>query len=377
MSVHEGSPVLLREVELENFLSFEKARVELGKLTVLIGPNASGKSNFVKALLFLHFLSREPVIFIPSRLGLSDFKRLIYRFDIKRCIRMRAKALIGRESVEHEISISSDAKVLSEVIRHDGDVVAQREGDEVELSISGEKYTIEPSSSLLVLGSIELARHLPSVEAFLEIFRRFRAYSFDPSAIRGESPSGHNVELSPDGSNLAQVLHSLLTYDRVKKFFPIEETLRSFVPEILELDAPTTEDGKMTYIMLREKGLPEPLHYENISDGTLRLLAFITAVHLGSPLVAFEEPENCVHPHLLRALIDLCRYGPSQVIITTHSPYLVDHLTLEKLRLVVKHEGRTEIRAITGEQRELVRKMLEEGFTLGELWYDKVLGENA
>jgi len=296
---------------------------------------------------------------------------------------MRAKALIGRESVEHEISISSDAEVLSEVIRHDGDAVAQREGYEVELSISGEKYKIDPSLSLLRSRSIlmELAQHLPSVEAFLEIFleifRRFRAYSFDPSAIRCESSSGHNVELSPDGSNLAQVLHSLLTYDRVEKFFPIEETLRSFIPEILELDAPTTEDGKMTYIMLREKGLPEPLHYENISDGTLRLLAFITAVHLGSPLVAFEEPENCVHPHLLRALVDLCRYGPSQVIITTHSPYLVDHLAPEELRLVVKREGRTEVRAITGEQRELVRKMLEEGFTLGELWYDKVLGEDA
>ena len=367
----------LTAVELENFLSFEKARVELDKPTVLVGPNASGKSNFVKALRFLRLLMKSNVLSAVSELGLTEFEHVIFRFDPERSIRLRVEGAVGHNTARYEIVISSNGMVVSERVELDDVVLALRKGTQV--SIGDKGYILDSPYALLSREDIlrVLTRQHLALESFIGLLKGFRDYSFDPTAIRGEAPIGYSMYLARDGSNLAQVLHTLLTSDR-KKFLRIEDALRGFVPEVEELDVPPTRGGEGTYVVLREKAVPEPLSYTNISDGTLRLLAFITAIHLGSPLVAFEEPENCVHPRLLKALVDLCRYGPSQVIITTHSPYLVDHLRPEELRLVVKREGRTEVRPIVGEQKELVRRLLlKEGFTLGEIWYSGHLGEGA
>ena len=379
----------LTAVELENFLSFEKARVELDKLTVLVGPNASGKSNFVKALRFLRLLTKSDVRSAASELGLTEFEHVIFRFDPERNIRLHVEGAVGHNTARYEIAVSSNGTVVSERVELDDVVLALRKDEQVKFtgnikehrsakSIGVKEYSLEGSYALLSQEHIlrALMRQHPALASFISLLEGFRDYSFNPTAIRREAPIGYSMYLARDGSNLAQVLHTLLTSDR-KKFLRIEEVLRDFVPEVEALDVPPTRGGERTYVVLREKTVPEPLSYTNISDGTLRLLAFITAIHLGSPLVAFEEPENCVHPRLLKALVDLCRYGPSQVIITTHSPYLVDHLRPEELRLVVKREGRTEVRPIVSEQKELVRRLLEEGFTLGEIWYSGHLGEGA
>lgn len=82
------------------------------------------------------------------------------------------------------------------------------------------------------------------------------------------------------------------------------------------------------------KNILEPYQ---ISDGTLRLLAFIAALFLGDLVVAFEEPENCIHPWLLKTLIHLCKnIAPCQIIITTHSPYLLDKVNPEDILVVEK-----------------------------------------
>ena len=85
----------------------------------------------------------------------------------------------------------------------------------------------------------------------------------------------------------------------------------------------------------------------------------------------FEEPENCVHPHLFETLMDLCRKSPVQVVITTHSPYLVDQVSPEDLRLVIKEEGKTKISHV--KDIEKIRRLLEEGIWLGEAWFSELI----
>ena len=139
------------------------------------------------------------------------------------------------------------------------------------------------------------------------------------------------------------------------------------IPEIDELLTPLTEDGK-TYIAIKEKGFEEKFDYKQISDGTIVLLAYITAINLGSGLVCFEEPENFVHPHLLKNLVNILRDG-NQVIISTHSPYFLDWVEPEELIIVEKEEGKTKARRLKGEEVEIVKKSLEEGITLGEYYF--------
>ncbi len=115
---------------------------------------------------------------------------------------------------------------------------------------------------------------------------------------------------------------------------------------------------------------------ELVSDGTLRLLAFITTLYLGKHVVVFEEPENYVHPWLYRTLVNLFRKAPCQVVFTTHSPYVLDLLNPEDVVIVGKINGETRVHGVDDDPKllERVRKLLTEGILLGEVWYSGELG---
>jgi len=121
-----------------------------------------------------------------------------------------------------------------------------------------------------------------------------------------------------------------------------------------------------------------PMPLSNVSDGTLRLIAIALALYGGASVVALEEPENCVHPRLLETLVDAMREAPTQVVVTTHSPYLLDHVEPEEVYLVVGEGLETKVRKLS-ETREVeaVKKFLKEGGTLGEAWYTGLLGEGV
>jgi predicted ATPase len=120
-----------------------------------------------------------------------------------------------------------------------------------------------------------------------------------------------------------------------------------------------------------------------MSDGTLRLLGHLATLYLPQPppLVCFEEPENYVHPRLLELIVDLLKYPPTpnpsregsetQVLVTTHSPYLIDRLEPEDLMIVEKKEGKTEVKGVDDikEIKEALKTL-----TLGEMWYSGDLG---
>ncbi len=122
-------------------------------------------------------------------------------------------------------------------------------------------------------------------------------------------------------------------------------------------------------------GFDEPLDPEHISDGTLRILAFITALTLPSTLISFEEPENCVHPSLLQALIELIRLCGKQVIISTHSPHLLNYVKPEEVYLTAKVQGETRIKRLSSiDDIDCIKRYLELGGTLGDAWVSGLFG---
>jgi predicted ATPase len=102
----------------------------------------------------------------------------------------------------------------------------------------------------------------------------------------------------------------------------------------------------------------------------------VTALYGGARVVVLEEPESCVHPSLLEALVDAMRDAPAQVIATTHSPYLLDHVKPEEVYVVGRVGLETKVRKLSEtEEVKLVKRFLEEGGTMGEAWYSGLLGE--
>jgi len=197
---------------------------------------------------------------------------------------------------------------------------------------------------------------------------RWRFYSFMVPKIRSEISAKKQLILDSDGGNLAQVLLSLRT-ERPKTFTKIEDILKLAVPEVEELLTPLTETGN-TFVAVREKGFKNPFDYRQLSDGTLRLLAYITALNLDVDLICFEEPENFVHPKLLRLLAEILKKSDKQIILSTHSPYFLDQLEPEDLIIVEKEDGKTKLRKIEEEkEKKELKTLLEEGIPLGEAYY--------
>ena len=209
--------------------------------------------------------------------------------------------------------------------------------------------------------------HSPKTREYLT---SWRSYNFITSEMRKTYSAKRNLILDKNGGNLAQVLLSLHN-ERPKIFDKIENMLKQAIPQIDELLTPLTEGGD-TYVAIREKGFDTPFDHFQVSDGTLRLLAYITAIASTEPkLVCFEEPENFIHPRLFELLVEILKKSDKQIILSTHSPYLVDWVEPEDVIIMEKEEKETVAKRLKGVDK--LKKHLEE-IGLGELLYSGEVG---
>ena len=180
--------------------------------------------------------------------------------------------------------------------------------------------------------------------------------------------------LLEDGANLALVLgemdhHKLL--DRVNRYLG---KLSDLLEEVTVLTR-----GGITQFYVREKNVSEPLAATALSDGTLRLLCLLAVLLDPAPpsLICIEEPETGLHPDAIRIVAEILEEAATrtQLVITTHSPALVDALTSRPEAIVVCErdlDGFTELRRL---RRNELDEWLEK-YTLGDLWQKGEIGGN-
>ena len=337
---------MLKELVAVNYRSLRDLALELGPFNVLIGPNASGKTNIMDCFAFLAGLARgEAPGTLLARRGGFDRVRFGGNAEV-----VRLEATIQMEGRTFTYAVELRANGWSEILKAPS---GGHEASHKDLWSSSDCLRREP----------ELASYMAS----------WAFYSFSTRAIRQTLPVRRSLTLAPDGSNLAQVLMTLV-HELPKVYARIEETLRQAMPEVEELLTPLTEDGR-TYIAIREEGFAEPFDYHQLSDGTLKLLAYITAVSLPGPkLICFEEPENFIHPHLMEFLVDVLKKSGKQIVIATHSPLLVDYVEPEDVIVVEKEPGRGTVARRIEDPGALREKLNELGVGLGDYWRSGALG---
>jgi len=337
---------MLKKLVAVNYRSLKDLTVEFGSFNVLIGPNASGKSNVMDCLAFLASLARReaPGNLLGARGG---FNRV--RFGGK-AERVKLEATVQMEDKTFAYTAELHAEGWSEVLETPSE---RHEGSYGSLGYPSTCLGREPG----------LASYMAS----------WAFYNFSTRAMRHVLPVKKSLALAPDGSNLAQVLMTLI-HELPRVYARIEETLRQAMPEVEELLTPLTEDGE-TYIAIREKGFTEPFDYHQLSDGTLKLLAYITAVSLPGPkLICFEEPENFIHPHLMELLVDVLKKSGKQIVIATHSPLLVDHVEPGDVIVVEKDPEKGTVARRIEDPGALREKLNELGVGLGDYWRSGALG---
>ena len=192
---------------------------------------------------------------------------------------------------------------------------------------------------------------------------------------RGQPEAGPQERLSKTGDNLPNVIQYLRethpeTLDR------IFDTLRRRVPRLEKVLAEQMPDGRLL-LQIKDAPFDQPILSRFASDGTLKMLAYLTVLYDPNPprFVGIEEPENFLHPRLLPELGEECRRATehSQLLVTTHSPFFLNAAKPEEVRVLYRDpQGHTQ--AMLAADIKGVREFIAAGASMGHLWLENRFG---
>jgi predicted ATPase len=377
----DTKPFLTRAV-LKNYKSIAASGVDLLRLTFLVGPNGAGKSNFLDALRFTRDSLRGSLDnALRDRGGIAEVRRRSgghpTHFGIR--LEFRLPSSVGHYAFRIGARPKGGYEVQTEecVIRGSeaaGFLVSAGEVQKFDLGGS-QKGSVPPAASKDRLYLVN-ASGVPEFRPVYDTLSSMGFYSLNPDRIRDFQAPDSGELLVKDGSNLTSVLRQLAERDEFCKK-RIEEYLSSIVPGVSGVDVKDVPP-KMTLEFRQEvAGSNDPWRFfaGNMSDGTLRALGILVALFQSQgaavpsvPLVGIEEPEIALHPAAVGALLDALREASqsTQVIVTTHSPDLLDFADMdtELILAVYAERGATQIAPVDEASREAVRKGL---YTPGEL----------
>ena len=227
------------------------------------------------------------------------------------------------------------------------------------------------SPDLLAVNALGQFQEHPRVAALRDFIMGWHVSYLSAESARGQPETGPHERLSRTGDNLANVIQYLAERhpERLECIFTM---LRIRVPRIERVLAETMQDGRLL-LQIKDTPFSQPVLARFASDGTLKMLAYLVLLYDPEPPPFFgiEEPENFLHPRLLYGLAEECRTASSrtQLLVTTHSPFFVDALRLDEVRVLWRDEnGHTKthrVREIRG-----VPEFVEAGAQLGELWME-------
>lgn len=324
--------VFLEKIHIQNFLSLHDIELPLKPLTVLVGPNASGKSNIWNALRLLNKMIKEeelpPVKFIRDNLWAGEANQITFQLqakveEIPALYELKLKADANNPFDAEELSVGS-VKVIS--IQNGQGEVQDEDG----------KNRTPYKSNKLALKSAGDYGNKPITSALTEFIKNWGFYDFRPEYVRNHLETFpfiiEKLRESPkldDGSKLPALL-SYWHKNNPDRFQSVSESLAATTN--LRMDQRSI-DGD-TLLCLSE-GYEKPIPLKRASDGTLRLVAYYTLLNEPElpPLIAIEEPERNLHPGALADIANVLEQisEHSQVIITTHSSQLLDAFNSENL----------------------------------------------
>jgi predicted ATPase len=342
----------LDSLEIQNYKSLRTIAIEPTPLSVLVGPNASGKTNFADALDFLGIAYRWGLEQAVAAKG--GYENICYRSSSRRSkapVIFRVSFRSRIEDVVFDLDHDFELKTKSQGIA--SPFVVEREavtfsypGQDSLIYVSREGAGVKqvglPKSLLDRQPPVPTQLILPSIQHGSTPLRfmvkeagSLRVFQLNPRTCREAGAPIPNAELDRFGGNLPAAL------DHLKKNFPesyaaLLETVRKVLPSVESLDTGFTHT-KTLALFLRERGFGRPWPAEDISDGTLQTIALLVALFdPRSKIVVIEEPENSIHPWALRHFVEAARQASTQkqVFLTTHSPVLIDQLRPEELWVV-------------------------------------------
>jgi len=421
----------IKRIIVSNFRSFDEANVELDRFSVLIGANASGKSNFIQIFKFLRDLTSFGLdnaismqgglrYLVNTNIGSSrEFSIEVICDSVEECepspfdsrgpkigytvFETTYKFALKLAETQKRFDVTEDKLSLGckfyNFVKHGRNLTKEEELGEGEISllrIAGrpdlqlkqpkglkikelELFPVFAARSLLresKLGSKNLLIESPSSfyigREMKSNLQNISVYDFDPRLPKKAQTITGRARLEEDASNLAIVVNNLLKSGvKKRKLYNLMSELLPFVDELK-----TEKFADTIFFKVREK------YFRNwffpsflISDGTINLTALIIALYFeDKTLAVIEEPERNIHPHLISKVVDMMREASekTQIITTTHNPEVVKHVELNDILLVSRtKEGYSRISKPA--EKEEVKIFLKNEMGIEELYVQNLL----
>jgi predicted ATPase len=230
---------------------------------------------------------------------------------------------------------------------------------------------------IATLGSLK--QH-PRISLFRRFIEGWYLSYFTPDAARSLPLAGPQKHLNIHGDNLGNVVQ-FMEREHSKKFQNILNSISRKIPGIEKISTEKSPDNRLL-LKFNDRGFQDPFYVQQMSDGTLKVFAYLLLLEDPSPppFICIEEPENGLYHKLLETLAQEFRKhatgqrGRSQIFITTHQPYFVDALQPEEVWILEKgDDGFSRIKRAS--DNPLIKNLVSEGLPLGSLWYSDYLDE--
>lgn len=364
----------IRQIQIRNFKSIGQAVVDLSTFTALVGPNASGKSNFVDALAFAQeCLSSGIELAFKNRGGIAAVRRRSGGHPYHIGLRFLVEFPDLQADYAFEIAAKPNERFK---VSRERCAVQPFFGESQLFEVKDGKFTREIPGIRPQVAPDRLALFAASAtQEFRPVFdflTDIRTYSIVPDRLRQLQDPDEGEYLNKDGSNAAAVLRRLKSQadlaDRYRRICRLLALVAHGVREVED----RAVGQKETLQFKQDVGLKDPWTFDalNMSDGTLRVLGLLLAINQPNlpTVIGIEEPEATVHPAVaeivVQALLDASKRR--QVVITTHSPDILDYKELreDQIRVITKQGGSSVVARLSPANREVIRDRLS---TPGEL----------
>lgn len=354
-------------VKIHNWMNFRNAEVFLLRRAFLIGPNASGKSNFLDVFRFLSDIARPAggglQAAIEARRGFVGLRSLHARGTesfVGIEVEVGTEAEPRRWSYElrfNRLGRSPRPTVTREIVRRQGHDVANREITTDEEAMS--QTLVEQASA-----NVEFRE-------FVEFLRSARYLHVVPQVVRDRRRALEAGD-DPHGGDLLRRMKQMTTARRDKGLRLIGEALKIAVPQFTSLYLEDDEDG-VPHLIARFQHWRKPQAKQNeeyFSDGTLRLIGLLWSLsENGGPLL-LEEPELSLNDSVVSTIptmfLRMQERSGRQIIVTTHSAALFDNpdIGLKEVYLIEVDENGSTIKSLYEDLQ--VRAQVENGMTISE-----------
>ena len=420
----------IAKITVRNFKSFHHQEICFHNFSILIGGNASGKSNIISLFKFISNLMKfgldEAISriggidsFVNAAIGSKETTRLRYEIDFhdnEIITKKKEDSLtyLQVEQVNFELEIKSNENSLDYSVVNDEltikylcyDKQARQRGfftviisknneidsqvnfqafpgktsEEIENSIKDDERFLQEyvtyflrilhSSNDVTIKSLQFM-----IPEFIDCNSFVKIYDFNPKELKKPSLLTSFKSLDERGLNLANLLYTITK--RPKEEEKLLDILADTLPFIKKIDFEIGSDKSVSYVV-QESYSNRLLNASNLSDGTVVMLTIIVALYFDEKtgVIALEEPERSLHPRLLRKLLEMVKEVSTerQVIITTHNPELLKHSPLEAIIFAKRQQdGFTTI--IYPESSENVKVFLDNELGIDDLFIQDLLGD--